>query len=55
MGLMAISKSSWHAIGQQVEALSVALYDPRATGHVRLATAEGPLSAAEVRFQPARA
>ncbi|WP_165978876.1 GMC family oxidoreductase [Antarcticimicrobium luteum] len=50
MGLMAISKSSWHAIGQQVGALSVALYDPRSTGEVRIAGSGEPLSAARVTF-----
>jgi len=50
MGLMAISKSSWHAIGQQVGALSVALYDPRSTGAVRIAGTGEPLTAASVTF-----
>lgn len=50
MGLMAISKSSWHAIGQQIGALSIALYDPHTTGKVRIAGAGQPLSAAHVNF-----
>lgn len=36
MGLVAINKSSWHALGHQVGAMSIALYQPKSAGAVKI-------------------
>lgn len=36
MGLVGINKSSWHALGHQIGAMSIALYQPKSAGAVKI-------------------
>lgn len=42
MGMVAINRTSWHALGQRIGALMIALYQPKSAGEVRL---KGPANA----------
>src|SRR5690606_20209392 len=41
MGVLAINRSSWHALGHQIGALMLALYQPKSKGHVRITGMKG--------------
>ncbi|RDW12906.1 GMC family oxidoreductase [Paracoccus thiocyanatus] len=50
MGLMAINRTTWHALGRQIGALMLALYQPKSTGHVRITGTGGLTSDIEIDF-----
>jgi 5-(hydroxymethyl)furfural/furfural oxidase len=50
MMMFAVNKSSWHALGQRVGSLGVAVYKPFSRGTVRLRAADASM-APEVRFR----
>lgn len=50
MGLVAINRSTWHALGRQIGALMIALYQPKSAGHVRLTGAAGRPADVEIQF-----
>lgn len=50
MGLIAINRSTWHALGRQIGALMIALYQPRSAGHVRLTSPKGGPSDIDIQF-----
>lgn len=50
MGLMAINRTTWHALGRRIGALMLALYQPKSAGHVRISGAKGPASEIDIDF-----
>ena len=50
MGLVAINRASWHALGHRIGALMVALYQPKSEGEVRVTGPGGQPADIAVRF-----
>lgn len=50
MGLLAINRTSWHALGSRIGALMVALYQPKSAGSVQLTGPSGRSSDIGIRF-----
>jgi 5-(hydroxymethyl)furfural/furfural oxidase len=50
MGMSAINRTTWHALGRQIGALMIALYQPRSVGHVRLTGPRGRPEDVDIQF-----
>lgn len=50
MGLVAINRTSWHALGDRIGALMIALYQPKSEGSVRVTGPGGQISEIAVTF-----
>lgn len=50
MGLLAINRTTWHALGRQIGALMLALYQPKSAGHVRITGRQGLPSEIDIDF-----